>query len=117
MAETKTRTTSTSSEEIQAVVIEAARTQLAATSAALKFWSSFAQAAESYARLISDEIGRAGAGSAMSSDSVARLTDITREYLRKLTELPQASVEQFRDDVDAIVAKKARRTRSARAKA
>ena len=52
----------------------------------------------------------------MSSESVGRLADITREYLRKLAELPSASAKQFRDDVDAIVTKKVRRTRAARAK-
>jgi hypothetical protein len=116
MPTAKTPAANASTDEIQAVVVEAARTQLAATSAALKFWSSFAQAADGYARLVSDEIGRAGARSAMSSESVGRLTDITREYLRKLTELPTAAVQEFRDEVDAIVAKKPRRTRSARAK-
>src|SRR5947207_13108059 len=98
MATSRARTGNVSSDDIQAVVGEAARTQLAATAAALKFWSSFAQAAESYARLVSDEIGRAGTKTAMSTESVGRLTDITREYLRRLTELPTASVQEFRDE-------------------
>jgi hypothetical protein len=106
---------SDSSDQVRDILVEAARTQLAAVTAATRFWAGWAEVADKYAQGVSDELARLEAGPD-SGDLVGRLSDLTREYLREMSELPGASVKHFNTQLEGIGKPKPKRTRAARAK-
>jgi len=109
-------TSSKQSEGIQNLLIEAARTELAAMSAAAKFLAGWAESADKYTQAMSDELARISEGSTTSNEIIGRVTDLTREYLRNLTELPTVAVRHFSSEIEKLAKPQGKRTRSARAK-
>jgi hypothetical protein len=103
--------------ELRGVLVEAARVQLVAVGAAVKFWARWAESAERYTKDLDEELGKVTA-EVSSNDAVARLADVSRKYVRELTDLPKASLEQFARDLEKISQPRpqAKRARSARAK-
>ena len=106
-------------------MIEAARTQVAAVTAGVSFWSGWVDAAEKYTAAISAELAKLEADPADTADLTGRLADMTRAYLRELTDLPSATVKRFNAELDKsgasnikpqAQAKPAPRKRAARAK-
>jgi len=97
-------------------MIEMARTQLAAVTAVVKFWDGWVKSADQYTQAISAELSKVDQGSEGSKEFVGRLTDLSREYLRNLTELPNVAVKQFTSEIEKIGQPAAKRTRAARAK-
>ena len=97
-------------------LVEAARTQLAAVTAATTFWAGFADRANTYAQAVSDELARMETENGDAGDSLGRITDLTRQYLRDLTELPTTSVQHFNSQLETIGRRAAGRTRAARVK-
>ena len=110
-----------SSEELRNIVVELARTELAAVTAALKFWGGWVESANKYAQKLNTELTRVGDGSENSQEFVGRLTDFSREYLREVISLPTLAMEHFASEVEKISTPVARpsplRARRARAKA
>jgi hypothetical protein len=108
------------SDAIRDVLVEASRTQMAATSAAVTFWSAWAESSAAYAESVSEELSRMSEGGADSGEFITHMTDRSREYLRKLTELPELSARRFNEELEKIQATKpkgaAPRKRAARAK-
>ena len=109
-------TSTTQSEELQNIVVEVARTQLAAVTAALKFWGGWVESADKYTQKISAELEKVSEGGAVSKNFVGQLTDFSREYLREIITLPNLAVEHFANEVEKISKPSAKRTRKARAK-
>jgi len=114
----------TQRDQIRAVMIETARTQVAAVTAGISFWSGWVDAAEGYTAAISAELARLEADPTATDDLTGRLTDLTRAYLRELTELPSATVKRFNTELEQVgassvepQAKAGPRKRAARAKA
>jgi hypothetical protein len=110
-----------SDEELRTIMLEVARTQLAAVTAALRFWGGWVESANRYTQKISVELARVSEGTDDSEKFVGRLTDSSREYLREMTTLPNLAVDHFISEIEKI-SKSARkpapqRTRKARAKA
>jgi hypothetical protein len=101
---------------VRDVVVEASRTQLAALSASASFWSAWAQSSATFAQNASREIARLTDQDVNSDDVVVRMTDLTREYLRRLTELPEEASKQFRQELEGISGQTRRPKRAARAK-
>src|ERR1017187_4065554 len=108
--------TSTQSEELQSIIVEVARAELAAVTAALKFWGGWVQSADKYARKISSELDKVSEGGAISKNFAGQLTDFSREYLREIITLPNLAVEHFASEVEKISKPSPNRTRKARAK-
>jgi len=106
---------SDTSDQVRDILVEAARTQLAAVTAATRFWAGWAEIADKYAVGISDELAKLDAGDEQG-DFVGRLTDLTRQYFREVTDLPSESVKQFNAQLESIGKPKPKRTRAARAK-
>jgi hypothetical protein len=106
---------STQADQVRGVLVEAAQTQLAAVTAVIKFWSGWAESADKYTRAVNAELAeleqRGEAG-----DTVGRLTDLTREYLRSMTQLPSLAVKEFNSQLETIGKPKPKRARAARAK-
>jgi hypothetical protein len=103
-------------EELQNIMVEVARTQLAAVTAALKFWGGWVESADKYAQGIKTELDKVSEGGAVSRKFVGDFTDLTRAYLREIITLPNLAVEHFAGEVEKIAAPAAKRTRKARAK-
>lgn len=109
-----------SSEELREIMLEVARTQLAAVTAALKFWGGWVESANKYAQKISDELTRVSEARDNSEKFVGRLTDSSREYLREMTALPNLAVDHFVSEMEKISKasrKPPKHSRKARAKA
>jgi len=113
-------------DQIRTVMIEAARTEVAAVTAGISFWSGWVDAAEKYTAAISAELAKLEADPTGTTDLTGRLADLSRTYLRELTELPSATVKRFNTELEKVgttkakpqtPAKPAPRKRAARAKA
>jgi hypothetical protein len=102
-------------DQLRGVLVEAARTELAAVSAAIKFWAAWAESADTFARALDDELAKVEQ-SGDSSDVVGRVSDLTREYLRSITQLPSTAVKEFNARLETIGPAKPKRTRAARVK-
>jgi hypothetical protein len=109
-------TSSKKSEELRSLMIEVARTQVAAVTAAVKFWDGWVKSADQYTQAISAELAKVDEGSEGSKEFVGRLTDLSRQYLRDLSDLPNLAVKQFTSEVEKIGKPTAKRARAARAK-
>jgi hypothetical protein len=103
------------SDQLRGVLVEAARTQLAAVTAGIAFWAEWVESADTYTRALNAELAKLEE-SGDSSEVVGRLSDLTREYLRSMTKLPSAAVKEFNTQLETIGKPKAKRTRAARAK-
>jgi hypothetical protein len=114
-AEAPSTPTTSTQDQLRGVLIEAARTQLAAVSAGITFWAGWVEGADKYTRALNDELAKLDEGGD-SGDVVGRLTDLTREYLRSMTQLPSAAVKEFNSQLETIGKPKAKRARAARAK-
>jgi hypothetical protein len=101
---------------VRDILVEAARTQLAAVTAATTFWAGWADMANTYAKNVSDELAKLEAEDGDAGDLLGRITDLTRDYLRELTDLPTASVQHFNAQLETIGKRAGRRTRAARVK-
>jgi hypothetical protein len=88
--------------EIRQVAVAAARTELAAVSAAISFWAGWVESAGRYTTGLGKELAAIEAGSVKSDEMVGRLTELSRQYLRELTELPRSSVKQFTSELEKI---------------
>lgn len=100
---------------MRGVLVEAAQTQLAAVGAVIKFWAGWAESADKYTRAVNAELAKLEQRGE-TGDTVGRLSDLTREYLRNMTQLPSLAVKEFNSQLETIGKPKAKRTRAARAK-
>jgi hypothetical protein len=110
-------------DQVREVMIEAARTQLAAVTAGIKFWAGWVEAADRYAEAVGVELAKLdGQDKEDTGDVVGRLTDLTRGYFRDMTELPSVAVKHFNGQLETIGKPKPKpkakgpRSRAARAK-
>jgi hypothetical protein len=103
-------------EQVRAIVVEVARTELAAVTAALKFWGGWVESADRYTQKLNAELMRVSEGGADSKQFVGRVTDVSRAYLREIISLPNVAVEHFASEMEKISKPAAKRARRARAK-
>jgi hypothetical protein len=102
-------------DQLRGVLVEAARTQLAAVTAGIKFWADWVQSADKYTRALNAELAKLEeAGD--PGDVVGRVSDLTREYLRNMTQLPSSAFKEFNAQLETIGTPKPKRTRAARVK-
>lgn len=104
------------SDPVRDILVEAARTQLAAVTAATTFWAGWAEVANTYAQAVSDELAKLDEEGGDTGDLVGRVSDLTRQYLRDMTDLPTTAVTHFNGQLEKIGKPAARRTRAARVK-
>ena len=102
-------------DQLRGVLVEAARTQLAAVTAGITFWAEWVASADKYTRAVNAELARLEEAGE-SGDIVGRLSDLTREYLRNMTQLPSTAVKEFNTQLETIGKPKAKRTRAAKVK-
>jgi hypothetical protein len=114
------------STELTMLMVELARTELAAVSAMVKFWRGWVESADKFTAALSTELTRVAEHGEASPQFAGRLTDSTREYLRNVAGLPNLAINQFTNELEKIgkpsrraVANRSapRRRRAAKAKA
>jgi hypothetical protein len=81
------------------IMLRAGHTQIAAMTAASRFWSGWAQTADRYAQALGKEVCDLIEGRSPSDEAVARFADASSAYLRELTELPSEAVKHFNDQI------------------
>src|SRR5438045_1761425 len=86
-------------EDIQQLMRETARVQLATLNAAIAFWSGWVGTASKFAIAANQELLKISEGGEGSNEVAGRLTDLSREFLRELAELPNQAVSQFNSEV------------------
>ncbi len=114
-------TASTTNDELRSIIVELARTELAAVGSALKFWGDWVASADKYTQQLRAELDKADQKGETSKQFVGKLADLTREYLREVVALPAAAVEHFNSEVEknasaAPATASVKRKRRARAK-
>lgn len=102
--------------DIRDLVLEATRIQLAAINAGIAFWSGWIEHASKFVHSANLELQSVEAGSAGFEDVAAKLTDSSREFLRKTTELPQVAVSTFQSELAKSKPAPRPRRRAARVK-
>ena len=106
---------SDTNEDVRQVLLESARIQFAALNAAVTFWSGWAEKTSKLAQAANEQLVLLGKEGADANKIVGTVTDLSREYVRSLTELPNQAVTRFNSDVAKGGPAKAR-SRAARAK-
>jgi len=104
-------------EDVRAIIEESARVQVASLNAAIAFWSGWVERASEFAASTSRELQRVTEKDTSTDDVIGRLTDSTRTYLRRMSELPQLAADKFNDELKTnSPATQGARTRAARVK-
>jgi hypothetical protein len=107
-------------DEVRDIIVEVARTQLAAVTAGLKFWAGWVESANRYTEKISAELTRVSQGTEDSEKFIGSLVDSSRQYFREMLSLPNVAADHFASEIEKIskqVGKPApKRSRKARAK-
>jgi len=104
-------------ESVREVMIETARVQFASLNAGIVFWSGWVESATEFAQTLNSELLNLGKAGADTDATLSRITDSSREFLRKVTELPEAATARFKKDAAVSGQQRAARRRAARAKA
>ncbi len=118
MAEDKAQETKETKEtsELKDVFIETMRVQLAAMEAGITFWSAWVESASKFAIGADQEFLRIIQGGSEADQAIGHLTDLSREYLRKVTELPAQAVAEFNARIEKETKPKPKSTRAAKVK-
>jgi hypothetical protein len=106
---------SSQGDQLRGVLVEAARTQLAAVSAGVRFWASWVESADKYTKALDAELAKLDEPGDRG-DVVGRVSDLTREYLRNMTHLPSEAFKEFNSRLETVGKPKPKRTRAARVK-
>jgi hypothetical protein len=87
------------SDAVRELFVYATRVQLATLTSLSKFVADWAQAADRYAKAISDEVLGRAPGETTSRELVGRLAVVSRRHLRELTDLPTDAVGHFNSEL------------------
>jgi hypothetical protein len=87
------------SDAVRELFVYATRVQLATVTSLSKFVADWAQAADRYAKAISDEVLGRAPGETTSRELVGRLAVLSRRHLRELTDLPTDAVGHFNSEL------------------
>ena len=84
--------------DVQELMLETLRIQLATVNAGIAFWSGWVESASKFSLAATEEMVKIR-DNGDDSSSVGRLTDLSRGFLREMTELPEKAAAQFSADV------------------
>lgn len=118
MAEDKADATKETKEtsELRDVLVETVHIQLAAMEAGITFWSGWVESASKFAVAADQELLNIIQRGDEANDAIGHLTDLSREFLRKVTELPNQAVAEFNAKIERETKPKPKNTRAAKVK-
>jgi hypothetical protein len=96
---TTTSTKRSSADPVRELVVHATRIQLAAITAATRFFAGWAESADRYAQTVSGELLGRVHGEIASSALAGRLAEATGAHLREVTKLPSVAVDHFNGQI------------------
>jgi hypothetical protein len=96
--------------------LESARVQFAALNAGIVYWSGWLQSTSKLAEAMSEQMMLLSQEGSDANKVVGKMTDLSRQYLRSLTELPNEAVARFNADVAKKAGSPNARKRAGRAK-
>jgi hypothetical protein len=97
-------------------MVETAKVQLATLNAGIEFWSRWVESASRFAQTSNTELAKLSTGDVKADETLSRMVDAGRIYLKAMTELPSIAVTRFNSDLEGFTEKKAEPARSAKAK-
>ena len=97
-------------------MLETARIQLATLNAGVVFWSGWVENAGKTVHAIGSQLALVGKEGSDTDKILGKITDLSRDYLRTTTELPNAAVARFNADLKSSKSSGSSRKRSARVK-
>ena len=86
--------------KVRDVLIETAQLQLASTSAAVGFWAAWAEATSGFAREMNSELASMLGREETTDEDLVRFADLSRNYLRKLSDLPDVAAKHFTSELE-----------------
>ena len=108
--------TDTRSDDIRQIMLESARVQVATLSGAIAFWTGWAEAAGKFVQAASRDLASIADRDTKVDSVVGSITDSTREYMRRVTDLPNIAVAKFNAELQSSDTKGQGPNRSVRAK-
>ena len=100
-------------QDLREVLLESARIQFAALNAGVAFWSAWVESTSKLAQAANEQLLSLSKEGVGANKAVGKMTDLSREYLRSLAELPNQAVKRFNAD---LAQGNGERKRAARAK-
>ena len=86
--------------EIQGLLLEAVEVQLAAIKASINFWTEWVEEATRFSEEAIRRLADLQSEPAENSHIVLEMTDLSRESLRSMTNLPRHAAERFIRELD-----------------
>ena len=103
-------------EDIRQLMVETAKVQVASLDAGIAFWTGWVERTSDFARAANKELLRLSEDKADANLTISRLVDSSREYLRRVSELPTLAATEFTSQLGKSGSKKTSPRRSAKAK-
>ena len=101
--------------DVNEIILETARVQLATLNAGISFWTGWLENASQYAQQVSDALAEISSSKSDPGKITSQITDAGKTFLRQTTDLSSRAVDQFNNDLKGV-ARKQKRSRSAKAK-
>jgi hypothetical protein len=105
-----------SQDAIRTVMLESANVQLAAMKAGIAFWREWVDVATEMSDLLGSELATIARPDAAVDASVGKLTDASLTYIRRVTEISNTAIAQFRKELGTTASQRAKPPRSAKTK-
>lgn len=103
-------------EDIRQLMVETAKVQVASLDAGIAFWTGWVERTSAFARAANKELLALSEDKADANLAINRLVDSSREYLRRVSELPALSATEFTSQLRKSDSAKTSPRRSARVK-
>ena len=87
------------SDDVREILVNTVEVQLAAMKAGVVFWGEWAETASNFNEVASKGMIKIGADPGRSDEVLAEITDASREYLRKMSELPLKAAEKYKQEL------------------
>ena len=111
-----TTSSSQTSDDLRDVVVDLARTQLAAMTAMVGFWRGWVESADTFTQALSEQLNKISEGGQDSKAVLGEFGDSTRQFLRSVTDLPLVAAQRFSSEIEKTKKTAGGRNRVARTK-
>lgn len=102
--------------DIRRLMVETARVQVASLDAGIAFWTGWVERTSDFARAANKELLALSEDKADANLAINRLVDSSRDYLRRVSELPALAATEFTSQLGKSGSTKISPRRSAKVK-
>src|SRR5687768_2565767 len=97
---TSSSNSSRTTDDLRDVMVDLARTQLAAMSAMVGFWRGWVESADTFNQALAEQLNKISEGGQDSKAVIGEFSDSTRQFLRNLTDLPNVATQRFSSEIE-----------------